>query len=219
MDILAGQMFVYHEDRRLVAFRTGPPGCRRYVICVGGGAGAGPCAPLALPYVQSLSSQLNEHEWCLVQPVLSSSGLGLGITDGWQDFEEIDALVACLLDRKASNIILFGGQSTGCRIVVQYQEHGTHRDKVGAIILQSPVSARQYMEMADSQHEGVAAGVGSNGEGGDGGLHKTVLGQAEQLVLEGRGTEVRAGSWVMLPPLILSSTSFSCIVGFPKFVS
>jgi len=85
MDILAGQLFVYHEDRRLVAFRTGPAACRRYIIYVGGMAGsAGTSAPLGAPYIRALSTAANDADWCLVQPMLSSAGPGLGITDGWQ---------------------------------------------------------------------------------------------------------------------------------------
>ena len=85
MDILAGQLFVYHEDRRLVAFRTGPAACRRYIIYVGGMAGSGgTSAPLGAPYIRALSTAANDADWCLVQPMLSSAGPGLGITDGWQ---------------------------------------------------------------------------------------------------------------------------------------
>ena len=79
-----------------------------------------------------------------------------------QDVKDLDRLLRCLSDRiteprledSASGLkVAIIGHSTGCQQAVMHARHGTTREIVAAIVLQGPVSDREYLQTLDTTDE------------------------------------------------------------------
>lgn len=102
---------------------------------------------LACKYVDSLAEKLDAAGWALVQPVLSSSYTGYGISSLDQDAKELSALLCHISASNSVDGFAIVGHSTGCQDAVTLLR-GTHlpdavRAKIRAAVLQAPVSDRE----------------------------------------------------------------------------
>lgn len=148
MAALGGQLACYSPSKRLVAFAS--PGVVERVVVLVGGLTDG---LLALPYVSRLSAGLEACGWSLVQPMLRSSLSGYGVQTLDDDVEDVDELVHWLTSRHRVRQVVLMGHSTGCQDAVHYMLRGAHKDKVAALVLQGPVSDREYMVSSDPATE------------------------------------------------------------------
>jgi pimeloyl-ACP methyl ester carboxylesterase len=161
---LHGTLFVYSPQRRLVAFSTDVTSPDVVVLIGGLGDGL-----LFSDTVALLAGELQRHGIALVQPLLRSSGSGWGICSLDTDVEDLDELVAHLHGAGSRRIMLVG-HSTGCQDAVHYLLVGKHVSLVCGVVLQAPVSDREYFAtLADTE---------------------TRLQQARQLVDAGRSHDV-----------------------------
>jgi pimeloyl-ACP methyl ester carboxylesterase len=135
---LQGRLFQYHAERRLPAFQHGEH--KDCVILIGGLTDG----PLSLSYTVPLATQLQTAGWSLVMPTLSSSYQGYGIHSLRDDCEELTALIEQLHYR--GSVVLMG-HSTGCQDSIWFMQHAPEkaRHRVRGVVLQGPVSDRDYM--------------------------------------------------------------------------
>eukprot|EP00026_Physarum_polycephalum_P015538 Phypoly_transcript_16244.p1 GENE.Phypoly_transcript_16244~~Phypoly_transcript_16244.p1 ORF type:complete len:270 (+),score=37.89 Phypoly_transcript_16244:62-871(+) len=134
-----GKLFVYHPEKRLVAFQTG--NFDHALVFIGGLTDG----LLALPYLNELGSLLNLHNISLIQVILSSSYNQYGTCSLATDVEDLDALLKFLKETKKIKEISLLGHSTGCQDIVTFLKDGTQKGNVHKAILQGPVSDREYM--------------------------------------------------------------------------
>ncbi|XP_078435944.1 alpha/beta-Hydrolases superfamily protein [Wolffia australiana] len=136
---IPGVLFKYGPKQVQVAFKTGD--FRQQVIFIGGlGEGY-----LATQYLEPLSVALEKENWSLVQPLLSSSYSGYGISSLKQDSSELDQLISYLINKENSEGVVLLGHSTGCQDIVYYMRSNSACSKaVRGAILQAPVSDREY---------------------------------------------------------------------------
>jgi len=100
---------------------------------------------LATDYLEPLSIALEVEKWSLVQPLLSSSYSGYGISSLEQDALELDQLISYLINKENSEGVILLGHSTGCQDIVHYMRTNFACSKaVSGVILQAPVSDREY---------------------------------------------------------------------------
>ncbi|KAM3366327.1 hypothetical protein ACQJBY_015644 [Aegilops geniculata] len=159
---LAWEFFgsVVLDASRMVAFRTGD--FTRQVIFIGGLADG----LLATDYLEPLSLALEVEKWSLVQPLLSSSYTGYGISSLEQDALELDQLIGYLINKDNSEGVILLGHSTGCQDIMHYmQTYFACSKAVSGVILQAPVSDREYRatlpetgEMIDLAAKMISAG-------------------------------------------------------------
>ncbi|KAF7015628.1 unnamed protein product [Triticum aestivum] len=150
------------DASRMVAFRTGD--FTRQVIFIGGLADG----LLATDYLEPLSLALEVEKWSLVQPLLSSSYTGYGISSLEQDALELDQLIGYLINKDNSEGVILLGHSTGCQDIIHYMQTNFACSKaVSGVILQAPVSDREYRatlpetgEMIDLAAKMISAGRG-----------------------------------------------------------
>uniref|UniRef100_A0ACD5UNU2 Uncharacterized protein n=1 Tax=Avena sativa TaxID=4498 RepID=A0ACD5UNU2_AVESA len=136
---LQGSLFKYGPKSAQVAFRTGD--FNHQVIFIGGLADG----LLATDYLEPLSFALEVEKWSLVQPLLSSSYTGYGISSLEQDALELDQLIGYLINKENSEGVILLGHSTGCQDIVHYMRTNFACSKaVSGVILQAPVSDREY---------------------------------------------------------------------------
>jgi alpha-beta hydrolase superfamily lysophospholipase len=144
---LSGQLFLYAQGR--AAFET---------TIAGGGAelSSNKCILLGglsdgllpVPYTQRLADACQEHDWSLVQPILSSSYLGFGHGSLQRDCEELQELVRYLTEYRNGKEFALVGHSTGCQDAVYFLKHADSelRSKFRMVALQAPVSDRGGVE-------------------------------------------------------------------------
>ncbi len=153
---MRGELSVYSGGR--VVFRSGPArgipvrGC---VVFVGGLTDG----LLATPYVAALGRALASRGYELLQPLLSSSYSGYGTSSLATDASEIAELIQCLRSANPKVQIALMGHSTGTQDAVAYcAAHHSRKIKpdcsvpsarVDAVILQAPVSDREWMQSDD----------------------------------------------------------------------
>eukprot|EP00937_MAST-01D_sp_MAST-1D-sp2_P002615 g2615.t1 len=143
---VVGTLISYQAgEKRLAAFMT-LPSSRKVLIFLGGLTDG----PLCTDYAAAVSASATHAGWSVVQPLLSSSYLGYGISSLRTDCDEIDALLTSMLrpvgdGSEAPPVVVIMGHSTGCQIAVQFVRRGSRRGWVRGIILQAPVSDREYM--------------------------------------------------------------------------
>ncbi|CAB1103167.1 unnamed protein product [Ectocarpus sp. CCAP 1310/34] len=191
---LHGELFVYSPKKRLAAFRSGCHGGgssssdrqsrqqrhnRKHAVFVPGLTDG----LLALDYVPELAAALDRLGFAFVQPVLSSSYQGYGTSSLRQDVEELDELLDYLSSTpsppvpevassdagsSSSSSFLLIGHSTGCQDAVFYMKHGRPdlRAAVVGVVLQAPVSDREYLETLPST-EGFIEEARVRGGGGE----------------------------------------------------
>lgn len=125
---------------------------------------------LAAPWVSPLAEALPTH--CqLVQPLLRSSYGGYGVCTLDDDVADLDLLVAYLMDAERFAGVALLGHSTGCQDAVHFVKTGERRGAVRAVVLQAPVSDREYAAtLGGEAHEALA--------------------RATKMVQEGRGDEL-----------------------------
>ena len=165
---LHGTLRVYkRHPNTLVAFTSGPERPTGGTVVFVPGLTDG---PMSLKYLPALADALANANpsWRLVQPVLSSSYLGFGVSDLATDVLELDALLESIPPDDGPVALV--GHSTGCQDTVAYLRDGAHADRVVAAVLQAPVSDRQAMALEHGP-EAVAAAAA----------------QAESLVSAGSG--------------------------------
>ncbi|XP_062187645.1 UPF0613 protein PB24D3.06c-like isoform X2 [Phragmites australis] len=136
---LRGTLFKYGPKSAQVAFKTGD--FNHQVIFIGGLTDG----LLATDYLEPLSLALEVEKWSLVQPLLSSSYTGYGISSLEQDALELDQLISYLINKENSEGVILLGHSTGCQDIVHYMQTNFACSKaVSGVILQAPVSDREY---------------------------------------------------------------------------
>jgi len=125
---------------------------------------------LATDYLEPLSIALEVEKWSLVQPLLSSSYSGYGISSLEQDALELDQLISYLINKENSEGVILLGHSTGCQDIVHYMRTNFACSKaVSGVILQAPVSDREYRATLPETAEMIdlAAKMISEGRGMD----------------------------------------------------
>lgn len=100
----------------------------------------------ALPYLPLLGKYLEEQlGFSLIQVMLTSSHMGYGISSLQEDVKELDILFTFLREERAKARLFFIGHSTGCQDAISFASHGRNRAAVQGIVLQGPVSDREFM--------------------------------------------------------------------------
>uniref|UniRef100_A0A0D9WWT3 AB hydrolase-1 domain-containing protein n=1 Tax=Leersia perrieri TaxID=77586 RepID=A0A0D9WWT3_9ORYZ len=136
---MQGTLFKYGPKSAQVAIKTGD--FNHQVIFIGGLTDGF----LATDYLEPLSLALEVEKWSLVQPLLSSSYTGYGISSLEQDALELDQLISYLINKENSEGVILLGHSTGCQDIVHYMRTNFACSKaVSGVILQAPVSDREY---------------------------------------------------------------------------
>lgn len=161
---LCGALFKYGPKSAQVAFRTGD--FNHQVIFIGGLTDG----LLATDYLEPLSLALEVEKWSLVQPLLSSSYTGYGISSLQQDALELEQLISYLINKENSEGVILLGHSTGCQDIVHYMRTNFACSKaVSGVILQAPVSDREYRATLPETAEMIdlAAKLISEGRGMD----------------------------------------------------
>ncbi|TVU40014.1 hypothetical protein EJB05_13459, partial [Eragrostis curvula] len=161
---LQGTLFKYGPKSAQVAFKTGD--FNHQVIFIGGLTDG----LLATDYLEPLSLALEVEKWSLVQPLLSSSYTGYGISSLEQDALELDQLISYLINKENSEGVILLGHSTGCQDIVHYMKTNFACSKaVSGVILQAPVSDREYRATLPETAEMIdlAAKMISEGRGMD----------------------------------------------------
>lgn len=121
--------------------------------------------PAVAPLGAALSARDDGAAYTLIQPLLRSSYSGYGTCALTDDVEDLAMLIAHLkgggtaAERASSKLPVFGkvalaGHSTGCQISVAYTRAvkegaaagGDGTPSVDAVVLQAPVSDREYAE-------------------------------------------------------------------------
>lgn len=143
--ILSGQLFLYGQGR--AAFESPimsstesslPP---KKCILVGG-LSDGLCP---VPYTRDLEQACHQHNWSLVQPILSSSYTGFGHGSLDRDVEELEELMDFLVTNRNADQFCLVGHSTGCQDAIHFLKHAkaSLREKLQVVALQAPVSDRE----------------------------------------------------------------------------
>ena len=147
-----GNLFVYDTEYKLVAFQSGSLLSSRYLILVGGLSDG----LLSLPYVEQLSSKLESISKCysLIQPLLRSSYYQYGWNTIDDDVQDLITLIN-YLDNKQNSFesFILMGHSTGCQDIIHYLRQNKIHPKLTYVILQGPVSDRQYLSKLYSTKE------------------------------------------------------------------
>lgn len=136
---------------------------------------------LPVPYTQELEDICKQHDWSLVQPILSSSYTGFGHGSLQRDCDELQELMAYLMDYRNGKEFALIGHSTGCQDAVYFLKHALQnlRSAMRMVALQAPVSDR---EVAMQQEE-----------------HHLKLSHAQTLVNDGKGQEMLPRSYFWAP--------------------
>lgn len=144
-----GNLFVYDEENKLVAFESGPLlSCRCFILIGGLTDGL-----LSLPYAEKLSKKLESlsKPYSLIQPLLRSSNLQYGWHTINDDVEDLNTLINYLINKRTNfESIILMGHSTGCQDVIHYFRQYKNHSKIIEIILQGPVSDREYLSELSS---------------------------------------------------------------------
>jgi pimeloyl-ACP methyl ester carboxylesterase len=148
------------------------PQSRNTIIFVGGLSDT----LATVPYLPLLAEAIAPLDFSLVQPQLSSSLGGFGLSSLEADAQELCLVVRHLLSRtenpkpKDGKLIIMG-HSTGCQDIAHLLSKERPDVRIDGAILQAPVSDREYFEE-------------QNGEGSEG---RTMLHEATALKEQGRG--------------------------------
>ena len=144
--VAQGTLIRYGPAACNVAFVTGKH--PRHLVLVGGLTDG----LLAVPYTQTLAKHLDSLQVSTVQPLLSSSHTGWGLSSLDRDAEELHALAQHLAQQLGSRGMVLMGHSTGCQDGVRYAErYAQPRAQDGAaapllgVVLQAPVSDREWL--------------------------------------------------------------------------
>ncbi|PLW20275.1 hypothetical protein PCANC_00615 [Puccinia coronata f. sp. avenae] len=143
-----GLLHMYEQENRLIAFESGDLHAPSTLVFIGGlGDGL-----YAVPYIHLLPPALQDINFSLTQVLLSSSYSGYGFTSLENDVHEIRQLLRYLRSIGKSHFVLLG-HSTGCQDIIKLfhsqnndlPSHSNSLDGISSIILQAPVSDREYI--------------------------------------------------------------------------
>ena len=143
--IFTGNLFQYKTFPSLVAFESSPPNqanpSPHKCILIGGLSDG----LIPTPYTKQLETACHELGWSLVQPIISSSGLGFGNGSLKRDTEEISDLMAYLIHHSFAEKFAIVGHSTGCQNGIHFMKYAdkSMMERVKVIALQAPVSDRE----------------------------------------------------------------------------
>eukprot|EP00299_Pterocystis_sp_00344_P007893 c2767_g1_i1.p1 GENE.c2767_g1_i1~~c2767_g1_i1.p1 ORF type:complete len:298 (-),score=73.89 c2767_g1_i1:28-921(-) len=101
---------------------------------------------LATQYASTITTKANAQGWDAFQILIRSSYTGYGISSLARDSQDIDLLIAALKKQTPSIRVVVIGHSTGCQDAVWHSLKGEERDTVVGVVLQAPVSDREYLE-------------------------------------------------------------------------
>ncbi|OAQ30421.1 DUF1749-domain-containing protein [Linnemannia elongata AG-77] len=139
---LSGTLSTYNPQTRLTMFESGPQNSQGSVVFVGGLMDG----YNALPYLPLLGKYLEEQlGFSLIQVMLTSSHMGYGISSLQEDVRELDILFTFLREERAKTRLFFIGHSTGCQDAISFASHGRNRAALQGMVLQGPVSDREFM--------------------------------------------------------------------------
>lgn len=129
------------------------PGSRHTIIFVGGLSDT----LATVPYLPLLAEAIAPLDYSLVQPQLSSSLGGFGVSSLEADAREICLVVKHLQNRPANpkpkeGKMIIMGHSTGCQDIARLLSMERPDVRIDGAILQAPVSDREYFE--DTNAEG-----------------------------------------------------------------
>ena len=106
---------------------------------------------LATKYIEALGVVADTRGWALVQPILSSSYLGFGMSTLAQDAAEVELLLRYLRDHRGASAFALAGFSTGCQVVATTLSVASTeiRSLVRAAVMHAPVSDREASANGD----------------------------------------------------------------------
>lgn len=135
-----GSLFQYQVFPSLVAFESTPSLPNKCILVGGLSDGLIPT-----PYTKDLETACHDVGWSLVQPTISSSGLGFGHGMLTRDTDELCTLVNYLVHHHKGEKFALVGHSTGCQNAIHLMKYGTKEamEKIKVIALQAPVSDRE----------------------------------------------------------------------------
>lgn len=155
----SGDLFQYKTSPSLVAFESSPlPATIKSVSTTTTSNSSSYLSPrkcillgglsdglIPTPYTQDLEKACHSIGWSLVQPMISSSGLGFGHGSLSRDSQELSDLMRYLIHHRNAEIFAFVGHSTGCQNSVHLCKYGDKDlvEKIKVIVLQAPVSDRE----------------------------------------------------------------------------
>jgi len=141
-----GTLFQYQPFPSLVAFESAPSLPNKCILIGGLSDGLIPT-----PYTKDLEIACREVGWSLVQPTISSSGLGFGHGMLTRDTDELCTLINYLVHHHQGQgqgekgKFALVGHSTGCQNAIHVMKYGSKEamEKIKVIALQAPVSDRE----------------------------------------------------------------------------
>jgi hypothetical protein len=136
-----GTLFQYLTFPSLTAFESKPEKPNKCIL-IGGLSDS----LIPTPYTNELQKSCNELDnWSLVQPTMSSSGLGFGHGSLKRDTEEISILIKYLTIHHNAEKIVLVGHSTGCQNAIHLTKYGESDiiEYIKGIVLQAPCSDRE----------------------------------------------------------------------------
>lgn len=139
---LFGNLFLYDQNRRLVAFKSGDMPSKTALVAIGGLTDG----LLSLPYIVSLSEACSKANISLFQPLLRSSYNGFGHCSLDTDSEDLSAFLDHLEHAGYENVHLLG-HSTGCQDILWLLRQRSW-PFIKKVILQGPVSDADFIQSA-----------------------------------------------------------------------
>ena len=187
-----GTLFKYGPAAAHVAFQPAAAPARARVIVVVGGLTDG---FFATPYLAPLAASAATAGWGLVTPLLRSShtGWGTACLDG--DAADLSLLADHLGSARGAVGLALVGHSTGCQDAVRYAgtqagKGPAHRPSLAAVVLQAPVSDREYLTGLDYTGARLAAAMAAVAAG----RPDAIIGRMD----EWDGAPLAAARWVSL---------------------
>lgn len=151
----SGSLFQYKSFPSLVAFESAPAAnlqeSPNKCILIGGLSDG----LIPTPYTKDLESSCHETGWSLIQPLISSSGVGFGSGNLKRDTEEISHLMEYLKQHRNAERFALVGHSTGCQNSVHFMKYAQKDlvERVKVVALQAPVSDREAAMTGPKYHE------------------------------------------------------------------
>ena len=162
---LTGQLFLYGAGRACFESPAVPTSSRKKCILLGGLSDG----LLPTPYTAELDDICHQHDWSLVQPILSSSYTGFGHGTLDRDVEELQELMHYLCSHRQAQDFCLIGHSTGCQDAIHLLQHANEDilQHLKVVVLQAPVSDREHLQQEEgyTQHLEYAQTLQHEGKG------------------------------------------------------
>eukprot|EP01130_Rhizamoeba_saxonica_P008835 TRINITY_DN3580_c0_g2_i1.p1 TRINITY_DN3580_c0_g2~~TRINITY_DN3580_c0_g2_i1.p1 ORF type:complete len:286 (+),score=51.85 TRINITY_DN3580_c0_g2_i1:53-910(+) len=141
---MEGSLFTYDAINQLVGFRSGPVNSNQFIVFV---AGIGESF-LSVGYLPQLQARLSGFQ--ILQLLTRSSLSGYGTGSLHRDMEDINTLIKYLYQKNGDIQSLYlMGFSTGTNDIVWFLKNSEYKENITGVILQGPVSDRQFYESMD----------------------------------------------------------------------